>query len=153
VFLDAAGAAFLILHFAQPAGTLGDPAALEAQSSRFQEGTMLTPRVFACAVVLAVTVGSADAQDGRRQPPPGAAAVLVGLPVYTSDGREIGRVTEVVSEPQEPMLVAEIERAGAIGVHAVAIPIDVFVQRADRIELTLTFEQVSDRLAGPEPEN
>jgi PRC-barrel domain len=113
---------------------------------------MLNPRLFACAVVFAVTVAPACAQDGRRQPPVGAAAVLIGLPVYTSDGREIGHVTEVVSEPQEPLLIAEIERPVGFGPRSVAIPIDVFVQRADRIELTLTLEQVSDRLAGPEPE-
>jgi hypothetical protein len=33
---------------------------------------------------------------------------------------------------------------------AVAIPIDMFVQRPNRIEQTITGEQVRDRLAGPE---
>ncbi len=109
-------------------------------------------RLLACAVLLAVTVASAGAQDAKRQMPAGASAVLIGLPVYTSDGREIGHITEVVGEPHEPLLIAEIERPVGLGSRTVAIPIDIFVQRADRIELALTFEQVSDRLSGPEAE-
>jgi hypothetical protein len=41
----------------------------------------------------------------------------------TSDGREIGHVTEVVSEPgHESTLIAEIERPGGIGPRTVSIP-------------------------------
>ena len=102
----------------------------------------------ALAIALVVGPCAARAEQGLYS----ASAALVGLPVFTSDGREIGRITEVVRQPREPMLLAEIERPGAIGSHVVAIPIDAFVQRADRIELTLTYEQVGDRLAGPEEE-
>jgi hypothetical protein len=104
----------------------------------------------ACAEAIALVVQSSTSSAQERGL--GASANLVGLPVFTADNREIGKVTDVVREPQEPMLLAEIERPGAIGQHVVAIPIDVFVQRADRIELSLTFEQVRDRLAGPEDE-
>jgi PRC-barrel domain len=104
---------------------------------------MLKP--LALAVALAVTVATSAAQDLSN--------TAIGLPVFTSDGREIGLVTEVASEPLgQSMLIAEVERPGGIGPRAVAIPPDMFVQRADRIELSLTFEQVTDRLAGPEYE-
>lgn len=101
----------------------------------------------ALVVQLLLQMSAASAQERSL-----AASALVGLPVFTADQREIGRITDVLREPREPMLLAEIERPGAIGPHAVAIPIDMFVQRADRIELKLTFEQITDRLSGPEEE-
>jgi hypothetical protein len=110
--------------------------------------------IAACAAAIALVLqlplqmSAASAQERSL----GASAALVGLPVFTADQREIGRITGMVREPQEPMLLAEIERPGAIGPHTVAIPIDLFVQRADRIELKLTFEQITDRLSGPEEE-
>jgi sporulation protein YlmC with PRC-barrel domain len=107
-------------------------------------------RVPALAVAFTLLAASGMAQERSEQP---ARSALIGLPVVTSDGREIGRVTDAVSEPQdEPMLIAEIERPSAIGPHVVSIPIDMFVQRADRIELTITFEEVNGRLEGPEHE-
>ena len=101
---------------------------------------------------LMLMVAAAPAQDTNNRSLAGASAVLIGLPVFTSDGREIGKVTELVGEPQEPLLIAEVERPGGIGPRTLAVPIDMFVQRPDRIELTLTYEQVRDRLAGPERE-
>ena len=101
----------------------------------------------ALVVQLHLHMNAASAQERSL-----GASALVGLPVFSADQREIGRITDVVREPQEPMLLAEIERPGAIGPHIVAIPIDMFVQRADRIELKLTFEQIADRLSGPEDE-
>jgi hypothetical protein len=109
--------------------------------------------IAACAAATALVVQLlAQMSAAVAQERPLGASVLVGLPVFTADQREIGRITDVVREPREPMLLAEIERPGAIGPHVVAIPIDMFVQRADRIELKLTFEQITDRLAGPEEE-
>ena len=64
---------------------------------------------------------------------------------------KIGRVVDVVREP-EPQLVAEIEQLGGIGPHVVLIPIDMFVQRADRIGLKITYEQVGKRLEAPKHE-
>jgi hypothetical protein len=104
------------------------------------------------AVALMLMVAAAGAQETRQRSFAGASAVLIGLPVFTSDGREIGKITELVGEPQDPLLVAEVERPGGIGPRTMAVPIDMFVQRPDRIELTLTYEQVNDRLAGPERE-
>jgi PRC-barrel domain len=104
----------------------------------------------ACAMAVALMVVSGVAQEKRERPLTGASAVLVGLPVFTSDGREIGKVIGTARD-REPMLIAEIEGFLGMGPKTVVIPIDMFVQRADRIDLKITHEQVSDRLAGPEP--
>jgi hypothetical protein len=108
--------------------------------------------LLAGALAAALTTAPGIAQEKNRRPLAGAHAVLVGLPVFTSDGREIGKVTGLARGEGEPMLIAEIERRLGIGSRTVAIPIDMFVQQPDRIELTLTAEQVADKLAGPEPE-
>jgi sporulation protein YlmC with PRC-barrel domain len=108
-------------------------------------------RVWALLVALTVMVAAGAAQVINKKNPLSGSAALIGLSVFTSDGREIGKVVDVVREP-EPQLVAEVERWGGIGPHVVLIPIDMFVQRVDRIELTITFEQVADRLEGPEHE-
>ena len=75
---------------------------------------------------------------------------VVGLPIHTSDGHEIGLVTEAGIDDGEAILIGEIERPLGIGVGVVIITSEMFVNRGDHIELTLTVEQVRDRLAKPE---
>jgi len=75
---------------------------------------------------------------------------VIGLPIHTSDGHEIGLVTEAGIDDGEAILIGEIERPLGIGVDVVVITSEMFVDRGDHIELTLTAEQVGVRLARPE---
>ena len=75
---------------------------------------------------------------------------VVGLPIRTSDGHEIGLVTEAGIDGGEAILIGEIERPLGIGVDVVVITREMFANKGDLIELTLTAEQVGDRLARPE---
>ena len=75
---------------------------------------------------------------------------VVGLPIHTSDGHEIGLVTEAGIDDGEAILIGEIERPLGLGPDVVVITSEMFVNRGDHIELTLTAEQVRDRLAKPE---
>jgi hypothetical protein len=71
----------------------------------------------------------------------------VGLPIYTSDGKVIGKVIATgVDEDDQPVLVAEIERSLGFGPEAIAIPTDLFMAKTGRIELTLTEAEVNARL-------
>ena len=76
---------------------------------------------------------------------------VVGLPIHTSDGHEIGLVTEAGIDDGEPILIGEIERPLGLGPDVVVITSEMFVNRGDHIELTITAEQVRDRLSRPEP--
>ncbi len=105
---------------------------------------MLRLLAFAVAFTLMIAAGAAQQPTGR------VSDALIGLPVVASDGRQIGRVTDVVTEPAT--LIAEIERPGGIGPRTVSIPADMFVQRATRIELSLTLKELNDRLEGPKEE-
>ena len=75
---------------------------------------------------------------------------VVGLPIHTPDGHEIGVVTEAGIDDGEAILIGEIERPLGIGVDVVVITREMFANKGDHIELTLTAEQVGDRLARPE---
>ena len=102
---------------------------------------------------LAIALSAAPAMpETLRQRPAGKAnragqTQAVGLPVYTADGKAIGRVLATgTDEDNQPVLVAEIERALGLGPEAIAIPTDLFVRKQGRIELTLTEAEVKARL-------
>ena len=98
------------------------------------------------ALVIALAAAPAMAQQQR---PAKADRALVGLPIFTSEGKEIGKVLATgIDEDDQPVLVAEIERPLGIGADAVAIPTELFVRKSHRIELTITDAEVRDRLAG-----
>jgi hypothetical protein len=106
------------------------------------------------ATSLALTPMPAAAQDAAAvsprpsQPATTAQGAVVGLPIFTSDGKEIGKALATGTDEHDvAVLVAEIERPFGIGSVAVAIPTDMFVRMADRIVLAITDAEVSQRLA------
>ena len=77
-----------------------------------------------------------------------APAPLLGLPVFTSDGVEIGAVTDTgTDEEGHLVLLAEVGRPLGIGTETVAIPLNLVALGKDRIDLTLTETEVRDILA------
>lgn len=75
---------------------------------------------------------------------------LIGLPVRSADDQMIGLVTEAGIDDGEAILIAEIDRPLGIGHDLVVIPTEMFVNKGDHIELTITAQQVRDRLAKPQ---
>lgn len=73
---------------------------------------------------------------------------LIGLPIFTSDDKAIGTVLATgIGEDDHAVLIAEIEGPLGIGADAVAIPTNMFVRKANRIELTITEVEVRNTLA------
>ena len=105
--------------------------------------------VAALALTLAATP---TMPEGPRQRPAGKAErTTVGLPIYTSDGKAIGKVVAIgTDEDNQPVLVGEIERTLGLGPEAVAIPADLFVRKQDRIELTIDEAEVNARMGRAE---
>ena len=85
----------------------------------------------------------------QQRPPAGKAhRALVGLAIFTSDGKEIGKVLATgIDENDQFVLIAEIERLLGIGPLAVAIPTHMFVRKSNRIELTITEAEISNTLS------
>jgi sporulation protein YlmC with PRC-barrel domain len=108
----------------------------------------LSTVAYAFASLPAPAQNAAAVPPRPSQPPPKARLAVAGLPILTSDGKEIGKVlTMGTDEDGLAVLVGEIERAFGIGSVAVAIPTDMFVLITDRIVLSITEAEVSQRLA------
>jgi hypothetical protein len=102
----------------------------------------------AALVALAATAPAA-AQPSRKSAADRPGRTLVGLPLFSSDGKRIGRiVASGIDGDNQAVLVAEIERPLGIGSDAVAIPSDMFVRKGGRVELTITAAEVADRISG-----
>lgn len=113
-------------------------------------------RPLAAAVLLLMAAAlPAIAQPSTQQPaqsPPQSKpqGAFAGLPLYTSDGKLIGKVLALgVDEDNETVMVAEIARSLGLGPTAIAVPfnlINASKGRTDRVELTLTEAEVNARL-------
>lgn len=114
---------------------------------------MLRSRLAAGILASIVAAGFAAAQTPQTTQPtetqPGtrADAALVGLPVYSSDGQRLGQIAEVGSSSGQPAVRAEMEESLGIGTRSVIIVADLFQQRHDRIELSMTAAEVKDTLS------
>jgi sporulation protein YlmC with PRC-barrel domain len=106
--------------------------------------------LFAGAVAALLLLGSANAQERLAQPASRIDQSLVGLPIISSDGERVGRVTDIGLDGNEPILVGEIERPLGIGADPVAIPAEMFEREGDHIALTITAVGVRARLARPQ---
>jgi PRC-barrel domain len=96
--------------------------------------------------VTALTFAPAAAQH-KQKPSAKADHSTVDLPIFSSEGKRIGKVLATgVDDDDQFVLVAEIERPLGLGPIAVAIPTNLFVVKADRIELTITAGEVASRL-------
>jgi hypothetical protein len=112
-------------------------------------------RAGAAALALALATAVAAAQAPARSPQRAPASEqerkpergLAGLPLYTSDGKAIGRALAMgLDENDKPVLVAEIERPLGLSPAPVAVPVDMFVRRDNRIVLTITEAEVYAKL-------
>jgi hypothetical protein len=110
-------------------------------------------RLRTAIVALAIALAAAPAMSQHLQQRPAKAdRAPVGLPIFSSDGKAIGKVLAAgIDEDDKAVLVAEIERPLGIGADAVAIPTDMFIRKFNRIILTITEAEVRDRLAKAEP--
>jgi sporulation protein YlmC with PRC-barrel domain len=73
--------------------------------------------------------------------------LVVGLPIYCSDGTKIGEVTQVGMHDGQQTVAAQLEPSlmGA----KVLIPAKLMTQQDDRLELPMTTEQVKTQISKP----
>jgi hypothetical protein len=102
----------------------------------------------AAAVALAAVVPAGAEQPGRKPAAGKGARSLVGLPLFSADGKRIGRILAGgTTDDGQAVLLAEIERPSGAGKDAVAIPLDMIVRKAGRVELGITAAEVVERLS------
>jgi hypothetical protein len=113
---------------------------------------LLAALAIAATLAFALVVVTPAAQQERTPLTADAARAAIGLPVFSSDGKQLGKVVaEGIDEDDQPVIVAEFERPLGIASHLAAIPTYMLVQRPDRIVLTITAEEVANRLFRAQP--
>jgi hypothetical protein len=114
--------------------------------------TLLVAPAVAATLAVALVVVAPAAQEQRTPVTANDARAAIGLRVFSSDGKQVGKiVAEGIDEDDKPVIVAEVERPLGIDPHLAAIPTHMFVQLPDRIILTITAEQVANRLLRAQP--
>jgi PRC-barrel domain len=110
--------------------------------------TLLAALAIAATLAVALVVVAPAAQLERAPPTAKANRMPVGLPVFSSDGKQLGKVlAEGIDEDDQPVLVAEIKQPLGLGSHTAAIPTYMFVRKSNQVILTITAKEVADRLS------
>jgi len=114
--------------------------------------TLLAAFAIAATLIVALVVVAPAGEQERTPLTNNAARAAIGLPVFSSDGKQLGKVVaKGIDEDDQPVIVAEVERPLGIAPRLAAIPTYMLVQRPDRIVLTITAEEVANRLFRAQP--
>ena len=104
--------------------------------------------VMAAVVALSVApISLAIAQEPEAVPRSEVAPRLLNLPIRSLDNQPIGVVTQAGIGDGPAVLIGEVERPLGLGPELIAISADMFVDRGDHIQLTLTAYQIREKLA------
>jgi hypothetical protein len=86
------------------------------------------------------------AQETESIPRSEVAPRLLHLPIHSIDGQHIGVVTQAAIGGGEAVFIGEVERPLGLGPERIAISADMFIDRGDHIQLTLTADQIREQL-------
>ena len=103
---------------------------------------MITIRRALCAAVLLLFTSHAAAQTDAIL----IRGSLVGLPVVSSDGEQIGHVALVVADEGGPVVLAEVARPLGIGSASITLHPEMFIDKGYQVELVATAEQIRAKL-------
>src|SRR5215813_2654515 len=84
----------------------------------------------------------ANAQQKKVAPAQQSDAWLVGLPLYSSDGKKLGQVTEVVTAAGQRAVRAEMGTFLDLGPTPILIPEEMVERKPDRVEIIMTASEV-----------
>ena len=84
----------------------------------------------------------ANAQHKKVAPAQESDAWLVGLPLYSSDGKKLGQVTEVVTAAGQRAVRAEMGTFLGLGPTPILIPEEMVERKPDRVEIIMTASEI-----------
>jgi hypothetical protein len=102
---------------------------------------------FAWVLIGAIGLAVGVVAVQRAQAPTGQVATLVSLPVFASDGRRIGEVVQIGVYNGQKAVIANLDPAIGVRPQGVLIPRNLYREKADRIEIALTTDEVKKTLA------
>jgi len=83
-----------------------------------------------------------NAQHKKVAPAQQSDAWLVGLPLYSSDRKKLGEVTEVVTVAEQRAVRAEMGTFLGLGPTPILIPEEMVERKPDRVEIIMTASEV-----------
>ncbi len=95
---------------------------------------------FFAAIILAVLIGTGPVAAQS----PFAAQPVIGLPIYTADGDEVGIVRGVTRLADDIGLLCELSYRQGIGTRLVMLPARFMSLRSDRVVLSATDTRALD---------
>jgi len=105
-------------------------------------------RILAAGIVAAAFAAASPVTAQPTQSPSASAETgVVGLAVYSSDGQKLGDVTHAGMAGDQLVVRADFGNSLGFGPIAVIIPAALFVQKADRLEMKMTADEVKVHLA------
>lgn len=106
---------------------------------------MLTRRLIAATALAALFVVPAGAKGPDQNLTPQDAQAWVGKPVYSNDGKELGKVDvlESSAENKATQLRADISATSGESPHQIILPSTRFTIQSDRIVLDMTANQAA----------
>jgi hypothetical protein len=100
------------------------------------------------AAIVALSGAPTFARFAAAAPNTSEEGQRIGIPIFTSDGAEIGVVTATgTDEDGHFVLLTELGTALGLNAQTVAIPMELLVVRSDRVDLLLSIEEIRQRLA------
>lgn len=105
----------------------------------------IRPLIFATALAAISAVPAVAGKGPDQSLTPQDAQVWVGKPVFSNDGKELGKVTRLESSPQNKatQLYTDIGGVTGSGRHQVILPASRFSLESDRIVLDMTAAQAT----------
>ena len=107
---------------------------------------MLKLRLAAGLLALGLA-GTASMAQQSQSPAAQVEPALVGLVIYSSDGEKLGHVTQVGIAEGKPAVAAQLGGFLDVAPSMVVIPVAMFEQKPDRIELAMSAAEVKDTLS------
>src|SRR5215471_7655424 len=104
--------------------------------------TKLRSALLAAFILTVAAPLLANAQQKKVGPAQQSDARLVGLPLYSSDGKKLGQVTEVVTVAEQRAVRAEMSTFLGLGPTPILIPEEMVERKPDRVEIIMTASEV-----------
>ena len=108
---------------------------------------MLKHALAAVALVVAFAATPAPAQQSQPPPVGQPEPILVGLPVFSSDGQRLGEVNSAATVAGKTAVRVEMGAFLGLGPSQVLVDSGVYVRKGDRIELNITAAQVRETIS------
>ena len=114
---------------------------------------MLKQMLLVASTLVLVSAMPAVSQTLAKPRDDRSVAASGSLPIFSSDGMEVGRVVDEVVLEGNRLVIAEIEQRLGFGPATIIVSSDMLRITPDRITLTVTADEVDNLIRGPDDDD